>query len=133
KGVSPDGATATAAIANGGVWNEITGNTISGEFYSWYAQNEGPYYLGNPISQPVRDRGLLVQYFDGGILMQDSTGAIKLAPLGREMAGQVGIDTSSVDGSGLPTYDESLFYEIINPNPMGDMSATGKKWIEINI
>ncbi len=73
KGVAPDGATATKAIADGGVWNETTGNTISGAFYGWYAQNEGPYYLGNPISQPVRDRGLLVQYFDGGILMQDSS------------------------------------------------------------
>lgn len=133
KGVAPDGATATSAIASGGVWNETTGNTISGAFYSWYAQNEGPYYLGNPISQPVQDRGLLVQYFDGGILMQDSAGAIRLAPLGREMAAQVGIDTAPVDGGGLPVFDESLFYEIGNPNPMGDMAATGKRWIEVSL
>jgi hypothetical protein len=133
KGVAPDGATATSAIANGGVWNETTGNTISGAFYGWYAQNEGPYYLGNPISQPLLDRGLQVQYFDGGILMQNSDGSIRMAPLGRELASQVGIDTSAVDGAGLPVYDESLFYEINNPNPMGDMAAAGKKWLEVNI
>jgi hypothetical protein len=133
KGVAPDGATASKAIADGGVWNETTGNTISGAFYGWYAQNEGPYYLGNPISQPLRDRGLLVQYFDGGILMQNSDGTIRLAPLGRELASQVGIDTSAVDGAGLPVYDESLFYQIGNPNPMGDLATVGKRWIEVNI
>ncbi len=133
KGVSPDGATATRAIDDGGVWNETTGNTISGAFYDWYAANEGPYYLGNPISQPVRDRGLLVQYFDGGILMQQTDGTIVLAPLGREKASEVGIDTTPVDGSGLPTFDESLFYEIGNPNPMGDIYTTGKKWIEVSL
>jgi hypothetical protein len=133
KGVAPDGATATRAIADGGVWNENTGNTISGPFYTWYAKNEGPYYLGNPISQPVRDRGVLVQYFEGGALMQDSNGTIRLAPLGREMANHLGIDTSPVDGSGLPVFDESLFYQIANPNPMGDLAAVGKRWIEVNI
>ncbi|MCA9858097.1 MAG: L,D-transpeptidase [Thermomicrobiales bacterium] len=133
KGVAPDGATATRAISEGGVWNENTGNTISGEFYRWYQANEGPYYLGNPISQPLRDRGLLVQYFQGGILMQDNAGALKLAPLGNEMAAEVGIDTSPVDGSGLPVFDESLFYQIGNPNPMGDMATPGKRWIEVNL
>ena len=133
KGVSPDGATATRAIADGGVWNETTGNTVSGAFYDWYAPNEGMAYLGNPISQPVRDRGLLVQYFDGGILMQQRDGTIALAPLGREKASEVGIDTTPVDGSGLPVFDESLFYEIYNPNPQGDPAATGKKWIEVSL
>jgi hypothetical protein len=133
KGVAQDGATATKAYNDGGTWNETTGHTISGAFYTWYAENEGPYYLGNPISQPVRDRGLLVQYFDGAILMQDSTGAVRLAPLGREMAPKVGIDTTPVDGSGLPVFDESMFYEIGNPSPMGDTATPGKKWIEVSI
>ncbi len=91
------------------------------------------FYLGNPISQPVRDRGLLVQYFDGGVLMQESDGSIVLAPLGREKAAEIGIDTTPVDGSGLPTFDESMFYEIGNPNPQGDPAATGKKWIEVSL
>lgn len=133
KGVAPDGATATRAINDGGVWNETTGHTISGAFYDWYVSNEGAAYLGNPISQPVRDRGLLVQYFDGAVLMQDSQGVVRLAPLGREKAAEEGIDTSAVDGSGLPIFDESLFYEIGNPNPMGDMSTPGKKWIEVSL
>lgn len=133
KGVAPDGATATRAYNDGGIWNDITGNTISGAFYRWYQANEGPYYLGNPISQPLRDRGLLVQYFEGGILMQDSSGQIRLAPLGREMADDIGIDTTPVDGSGLPIFDESLFYRTANPNPMGDVRAPGKRWIEVNL
>ncbi len=65
--------------------------------------------------------------------MQDSTGAVTLASLGSEMASHLGIDTSPVDGSGLPVFDESLFFEIYNPNPMGDMSAPGKRWIEVSI
>lgn len=133
KGVASDGATATKAVNDGGVWNETTGNTISGAFYDWYSSNEGVFYLGNPVSQPVRDRGLLVQYFDGGVLMQESDGSIVLAPLGREKAAEMGIDTTPVDGSGLPTFDESMFYEIGNPNPQGDPAATGKKWIEVSL
>jgi hypothetical protein len=133
KGVDPSGVTATSAVSSGGTWSETTGHTISGPFHNWYVTHEGPFYLGEPISQPLRERGLTVQYFEGAVLVMDEDGAVRLAPLAREMAGEIGIDTTPIDGSGLPVYNEALFLPVPNPNPLGDPLAPGKKRIEISI
>jgi lipoprotein-anchoring transpeptidase ErfK/SrfK len=134
KPVSPDGVAAVAALSTGGTWSETTGHTIDGSFYDWYSAHEGIFYLGEPISQPVRERGLTVQYFEGGMLMQDDQNRVRLAPLAREMAPVIGVDTSPVDGSGLPVYNEALFYPQGNPNPLGDPITTpGKRVIEISL
>jgi hypothetical protein len=133
KAVSPQGVTATSAISEGGVWSEITGHTLSGPIYDWYLAHEGPFYLGEPISQPLRERGLTVQYFQGAVLTIDESGAVQMAPLGREMAPKLDIDTNPIDGSGLPIYDDALFLPVGNPNPMGDLATPGKKRIEISI
>ncbi len=133
RGVDPAGVTATAAISAGGTWSESTGHTISGAFYDWYVAYEGPYYLGEPISQPVRERGLTIQYFQGAILMDHPETGVRLAPLGREMADHLGIDRTPASGSGLPLFDESLFYTAANPNPLGDITAPGKRVIYIDI
>ncbi|MBX3071555.1 MAG: L,D-transpeptidase [Thermomicrobiales bacterium] len=133
KSVDPSGVTASAAINAGGTWSETTGHTISGAFYDWYVTHEGYYYLGEPISQPVRERGLTIQYFQGAILMEHPETGVRLAPLGSEMAGHLGIDLTPASSSGLPVYDESLFYTVANPNPLGDLYAPGKRSIHISI
>ncbi len=129
----PDSKAAARAIAEGGIYSEDTGHTIRGAFYDWYASHEGWYYLGEPLSQPVAERGGVVQYFTGALLFRDSGGAVRLAPLARELAPRLGIDTSRVRRNGLPTFSESLFIRAPNPNPQGDPSAPGRKWIEVSI
>ncbi|MGE3797652.1 MAG: L,D-transpeptidase family protein [Thermomicrobiales bacterium] len=133
KSVDPTGVTATAAISSGGTWSEATGHTIAGAFHDWYATHEGTYYLGQPISQPLRERGLTVQYFEGAILMEHPDTGVHLAPLGTEMIDQLGIDQTAASGSGLPVYDESLFFSVANPNPLGDIYTQGKRSIHIDI
>jgi len=133
KAVSAQGVTAVSAITVGGVWSELTGHTMSGPIYDWYLTHEGPFYLGEPISQPLRERGLTVQYFEGAMLTMDASGAVRMAPLGREMAPKLGIDTTAIDGSGIPVYNDALFLPVGNPNPMGDLATPGKKRIEISI
>lgn len=133
KSVSSEGVSAVAAINAGGIWSETSGHTIMGPIYDWYMAHEGSYYLGQPISQPVRERGLTVQYFEGGLLLQERDDEVRMAPLAREMSASLGIDTTPVDGAGIPVYDEYLFLPYGNPNPMGDLLAPGKKMIEISI
>jgi len=131
--VSPESSTAQRAINDGGVLSDVTGQTLRGAFHSWYEDHEGAYYLGNPISQPVEERGGVVQYFDGGALFRDANGNVSVLPIVRENARALEIDTSTVKRDGLPTYDELYFWEGDNPNPLGDPYAAGRKWIEVNI
>jgi len=133
KAVSPQGVTAISALSQGGVWSETTGHTISGPIYDWYVAHEGPFYFGEPISQPLRERGLTVQYFEGAMMMMDEGGDVRLAPLAREIAPRIGIDTTPVESAGIPVYDDALLLPVGNPNPMGDLATPGKKRIEISI
>jgi hypothetical protein len=128
-----DSRAAQRAISEGGQYVEATGHTIYGPFNDWYQSHEGWAYLGNPLSQPVAERGLVVQYFDGALLMRDANGNVSLAPLAKELAPQLGIDTKGVPRNGLPTYDETLFWTMDNPNPQGDPESPGRKWIEVSI
>ncbi|HEY8448015.1 MAG TPA: L,D-transpeptidase [Thermomicrobiales bacterium] len=129
-----DSRAAARAIAEGGFYSELTGHTVSGAFYDWYAEHEGWYYLGDPLSQPVAERGVVVQYFSGALLMRHADGRVRLAPLAREMADELGIPTEPVPRNGLPTFRESFFLKARNPNPLGDPTeATGRKWIEVSI
>ncbi len=133
KPVSPEGVTALTAVSTGGVWSEITGHTMSGPVYDWYAAHEGTYYLGEPISQPLTERGRVVQYFEGGLLELDSFGRVRMAPLAREVAPAMGIDTTPVDGSGMMVYNDALFYPAGLMGLGTNLDAPGKRWIEINI
>jgi hypothetical protein len=134
KPLDANGTTAQRAVSEGGVWSETTGHTITGPIYQWYLLHEGIYYLGQPLSQPHSERGRTVQYFEGALVTYDeATGEVALAPLGEEMAPRLGIDTSPVDASGLPLYNDLMFYNFANPNPMGDVSISGKKRIEISL
>ena len=120
------------AVADGGLYVEATGHTIAGPFLDWYRRDEGDFYLGNPLSQPLSERGRTAQWFEGGLLLADGD-TVTLAPLPREQATRLAIDTAPVPRDGLPDYDESLFWVADNPNPTGDMTAPGRKWIEVSL
>jgi hypothetical protein len=131
--LAPDSRAVERATSEGGIYSDVTGHTVTREFLAWYQENEGSFYLGNPISQPVRERGATVQYFEGALLMRDDDGRVTVAPLVREIAGALGIDTSPVERGDLPLYDESLLLTRANPNPQGDPETPGRKWVEVSI
>lgn len=116
----------------GGRFSNLTGYSIAGAFAEWYDRHEGWFYLGAPISEPHIERGLPVQYFENGILMQHD-GVVKPAPLPREKPEAYGIDTTPVDQGGRPEFSEALF--INHPNPYGvDVAQlTGRKRIVVSI
>ncbi len=126
------GNTIPRVLNEGGVYVEETSHTISGDFLAWYQNHEGQFYLGNPLSQPMTDRGQTVQWFEGGLLMTGDEGT-RLAPLAAELASQLGIDTEPVEQGDLPVFDEALLVTAANPNPLGDINAPGAKRIEIDI
>jgi lipoprotein-anchoring transpeptidase ErfK/SrfK len=131
--VDPSGSAAQKAISSGGIYASDTGHTITGDMLDWYNNHEGWFYLGDPLSQQVRERGATVQFFEGGLLMKNDEGTMSLAPVAKENAKVLGLNTKRVEQSGLPEFDESLF--ITDPNPGGpaDIYAPGRKWIEVSI
>lgn len=131
--LSPNGKTASAAVANGGIFDSTTGHTVTDDFLSWYTAHEGDFYLGGPLSQQRQERGATVQYFEGGLLTRNSGGLMRLAPLVREIAPQLGIETKRVEQGDIPEYDESLFWTADNPNPVGDPSTPGRRWAEVSL
>ncbi|MDQ3695706.1 MAG: L,D-transpeptidase [Chloroflexota bacterium] len=113
------------------VSSDLAGPAVGDEFQEWYVRHEGAFYLGNPISQPIRERGELVQWFEGGLLMFVD-GEVGLAPLPTEMAATLGIDTTPLAANGVPVYDEALFWNGAAP-PAAGIPADGAKRIEISL
>lgn len=100
----------------------------------WYEHHEGAFYLGQPRSRPVRERGAVAQWFEGGLLVADGEeGGARLAPLARELAASLEIDTTPVAQRDLPLFDEWLFLGAGNPDPHGDPAAPGRKRIEVSL
>ncbi len=129
----PAGPTVAEALAAGGSFNEITGHTIAPEFQEWYITNEGPHYLGPPLSEPLRERGQLAQWFEGGLLMQQPGGEVGLVPLPREMAAELGIDTTPLAANGVPEFDEALFWNSSGLAPRAEPPAEGAKRIVVSL
>ena len=101
RALAPDDPAVQAAIAAGGIYDSVTGHTVSGAFLDWYTRHEGDYYLGSPLSEVVTERGLPAQWFDGGLLVETPEG-VQLAPLGEQLAARLGVSTSRVPGSRAP-------------------------------
>ena len=133
RSYSEDSGVGQRALAEGGRHDEITGHTITGAFVDWYDDHEGVHYFGSPISQPVAERGMVVQYFTGGLLMRSAGGRVIVAPIVAEQADRIGVDTAPVDRAGLSGFSETAMWTTDNPNPLGDPNAPGRKMIEVDI
>lgn len=116
----------------GGRFSNLTGYSISGEFAAWYDNHEGWFYMGEPISEPHRSRGALVQYFENGMLMQQD-GVVVPAPLPREKPEAYGVDTTPVAQDGRPEFSETLFFQNQNPAGIDAAQLTGRKRIDVSI
>jgi hypothetical protein len=121
-----------AALANGGIYDAVTGHTVSGAFLDWYQRHEGDFYLGSPLTEVVTEDGLPAQWFEGGLLLETADG-VQLAPLGERLAAKLGVSTERVPGGGIPSYDEDLFLTLPNPAPVESPSKQGPRRIEVSI
>jgi len=130
--LSPADPAVATALAAGGIYDSVTGHTLSGAFLDWYGRHEGDYYLGSPLSELVTEGGLPAQWFDGGLLVETAAG-VQLAPLGQRLAERMGVSTARVPANGLPGYDESLFVVVANPAPVAALGNAGPKRIEVSI
>lgn len=130
--LDPDAATVARVLADGGSYDEVTGHTIGADIRDWYRFNEGGHYLGRPLAEPVRDGSATVQVFEGGVVRREPDG-VSLAPLARDLAPWLGLDTSPVNRGDLPDFDEVLFWIADQPDLRGDPYAAGAKWIEVGI
>lgn len=126
---------ASEVADEGGGFDQTTGFSISGPFAAWYEANEGEFYMGAPLSEPHRERGATVQYFQNGMLMRNDDGAIASAPWPKEHPERYGIDATPIQQGDLPVYSEGLFYSGQNYNPWGvdPTLLTGKKKIVVSI
>jgi hypothetical protein len=125
--------TRAAEVANeGGRYSEDTGYSISGEFGAWYDSHEGWFYIGEPISEPLRERGMTVQYFEKTILVAGPDGVVPAA-LPLEHPERYGFETTPVENAGLPEFSEALF--LTEPNPYGVDAASipGRKRIVVDL
>lgn len=115
----------------GGRISSYTGYSISGAYAAWYDNHEGWFYMGPPISEPMRIRGVEGQVFENGILLNQE-GVITVAPLPREHPERYGIDTTPVAQGNLPVYSEAMFYTTYNPFGVDPGTITGPKRIEVD-
>lgn len=133
RGYSSESGIAARAEAEGDIFDAEAGHSITGEFQDFYASMDGSWFLGHPLGQPVAERGVVLQYFEGAILMRAGSGRVAVLPIIREQAANFGIDTTPVAQDGLPDFAETLLWQADNPNPLGDPNAPGRKHIEISL
>src|SRR5918998_5552948 len=72
--LAPDDPAVQEAIAAGGIFDSITGHTVSGAFLDWYTRHEGDYYLGSPLSEAVTENGMPAQRVWPGLLLETPEG-----------------------------------------------------------
>lgn len=121
-----------AIYGEGGRLSSETGFSISGAFGAWYDSHEGWFYLGPPISEPFRHRGVLVQMFQGGMLMERD-GVVSPAPLPRENPRLFGIDQTPPTDTNVPVYSEELFITAYNPYGVDVTALPGRRSIVVDI
>ncbi len=120
-------------VANtGGRFSESTGFSIAGEFATWYDSHEGPFYLGAPISEPHRERGVIVQYFENSMLIAQE-GDVRPGSLLQDRAGLFGFDPTPIQQGTMPEFSESLFLENRNPYGVDAAIIPGRKRIEVSL
>ncbi|MFL5759695.1 MAG: L,D-transpeptidase [Thermomicrobiales bacterium] len=124
-----DAKTAEEASTDSWVYVPETGHTISSGFKSLWEATGGVQYLGNPISEEFTIHGTTYQVFERGELAWQQGSDPWLVALGQVLAKRFHISTDPIGQGNLPVYSEALF----TPPPTPTPSATGEKWIDVNL
>lgn len=123
---------ANEVYSSGGRVSPATGYGISGAFETWYASHEGWYYLGAPVSEPMRMRGVPAQLFENGMLIVQDDVA-RVAPIIAEHPERYGVDTTPIAQGDMPEYAEAMFYTTGNPYGIDPTTLAGPKRIVVNL
>lgn len=118
--------------SEGGRFSQETGFSISGAFGAWFDNHEGWFYLGAPISEPFQHRGVTVQFFRNGMLMEQD-GVVRPAPLPSESPDRFGVDLSPAQNTNVPVYSENLFITSYNPYGIDTSNLPGRRHIVVSI
>lgn len=120
-------------VANrGGRFSELSGFSIAGEFAQWYDSHEGIFYVGEPISEPHRQRGTTVQYFENSVLIAYDEG-VRPAALPLDRAELFGFETTPIEQGTMPEFSEDLFLQNRNPYGVNASEVPGRKRIEVSL
>ncbi|MGI9252893.1 MAG: L,D-transpeptidase, partial [Thermomicrobiales bacterium] len=95
------------------------GQTVRGDFLTYWQAQNGAFWLGAPITEAFRapDRSA-VQYFENGALRKSVAGTIAPLPIGSMLARQSHLDTTAIPRpESVPIFDESLFV-VPEPAPL---------------
>ena len=87
---------------------------------------------GRPLSQPVAERGVVLQYFEAAVLMRLRSGEVRVLPVVREQARSFGIDMRSVEQNGLPEPGD-VALDGRQPESARRSERARRKWIEISL
>lgn len=129
---TPESKRAEVVNELGGRFSDVTGFSIAGDFMTWYDDHEGGFYLGEPLSEPVSERGNVVQYYQSGLLMQTANGAT-IASLPADAGARWGFDPKPVDQGDLPAYNEADFMTADNPSGVYAPDLSGRRSIVISL
>jgi lipoprotein-anchoring transpeptidase ErfK/SrfK len=124
-----------------------TGHRLSHGFKTYWERNGGLRIFGYPISEELTENNRNVQYFERARFEwhpehRGTRYEILLGHLGRQAAGEAGVDTSPVNRiSGVSNYHPDLWYVPAPPpapappavRPPAGAPATASKWIEVDL
>jgi hypothetical protein len=108
-----------------------TGQTVRGEFYTYWLEREGDFWLGAPLTEAFRapDRSL-IQYFERGALRKGAAGSIAPMPIGSVLARQHRLDTAPIaQPEGVPVFDDALFVPP-DPVPSEPVKEETGEWVQ---
>lgn len=116
---------------NTDTWRYIpeTRHSVQHGFKAWWEATGEETYLGYPLTEEYVLRGVTYQVFERGQLAWKEGSDPWLVPLGEVLAKRYRLDTSPQPQGDIPVYDEDLFV----PPPTPTVSASGEKWIEVNL
>ena len=130
----PSSGSKRATVVNelGGRFSDVTGFSIAGDFMTWYDDHEGYFYLGEPLSEPLSERGNVLQYYQNGVLVQTANGAT-IASLPADAGSRWGFDPKPVDQGDVPTYNEADFMTADNPSGVDTTQLSGRRSIVVSL
>ena len=109
-----------------------SGQTLRGPFLAFWDENDGQRWFGAPLTEAFRaPDGSMLQYFERGALLVRPGKGVQPLPLGEQAAKIQKLDTRPIPRpDGVPAYDESLFVEPPEPEPVEEATDPAEEIAE---
>ena len=92
---------------------DMTGYSVSDDFYAFWVDHDGERLIGAAISGPFETPdGYTTQYFENAVLHQKEDGEVEARKIGEETTKFLRLATAAIpQPASIPVYDETLFIE----------------------